>query len=348
MKIQPQTAVAGGADAGDEIALARAIGADGAEISRIRIRAGNTPQAAVGPGLGPDALRTGLETVREQGHGRVGRGDVAVIETAVGRAVAVHAEVGDVVRLKIVSPVKIKAHRIAGEAERRARNGEHQLIAADGVGDVAAHGRPIPAVGRGRVLKQRRRRRAHAAEIHRVIVAFPAGRVIFIGVNEQHHPVRTGGAGEVRVALREEIKIVRVARNFQHGEIVPAGGVRISAGRRNGRRVVAESRVVGRIVITWRNRIPLGKTAGQIDRLRRARGRRGADAFAPTVLADHLEIIIVRVPALHRFEVAAVFLVVFVHEIKATERAAIREQARVTIRRRGIRTGDPFVPLREK
>ena len=78
---------------------------------------------------------------------RVCCGDIAIIETAVGRAVAIHAKVGDVVGLEIIRPMKIELHRIRAPSPSDARGtASISLIAGDGVGDVAAHGRPSPAV----------------------------------------------------------------------------------------------------------------------------------------------------------------------------------------------------------
>ena len=238
--------------------------------------------------------------------------------------------------------MKIKRHGIIRQAERGARNSEHELVARDLVADVTAHRRPIPI--RAQVLAQHRRGSAHAAEVDGVIVTFPAGGVFLVGVEEQHHPVAAGGSGDVRVALGEKVEVGDVAGHFQHGKIIAAGEVGVIAILGDGGGIVAPDGVVGGVKERRRHVGPIAEVSPQIDALRRTGGGSCADALAQAILGGHLEVIRIRVAAAHRLNIAAVLGRVFVNKVEPIRRTRLAQQGDRP-RRGGLQSPrNPLVP----
>ena len=275
------------------------------------------PTAARRPCSGPRGLLAAFEVVAGERDLGLPGCLVAIIESAVGRAVAVDPEIADVTgHLKIIRPVEVKADGVPAQPKISAGDAKHQLVAANFVRNAADRRRPTPTIGRRGIAAERRRRSPHAAEADGVIVPFPAGGVILVGVEEQHHPVAAGGSGDVRVALGEKVEVGDVARYFQHGKIIAAGEVGVTTILGDGGGKVAPDRVIGGVKERPRHVGPIAEVAPQIDALRCTGGRSCADALAQAILGGHLEVIRIRVTAAHRLYIAAVLGRVLVNKVE--------------------------------
>ena len=251
---------------------------------------------------------------------------VAVIEATVRSAVSIDSKVGDVAGcLKIVRPVEVEADGIGSEPEIGSGKAQHECVTGNFEGDIAPEGGPDPPIGGGRVAGEGGCGCANSIQVKGIVVSLPAGRMVLIRIDEQDHPVAPGSAGDVRSALGKEVEIGLVPCDFEQCEIVPSGGVGVDAVLLDGGGKIARDRVIGGIEEGCCHVGPIAEVPAHVNGLWRTAGRNRTRAFALAILTHHLEIIVVGVASLHRFDVPVVFLIVFVHEIETVRRAGLSQ-----------------------
>ena len=204
----------------------------------------------------------------------------------------------------------------SGSADRQSRDGQVQL-GPRGPGADLRDLLPLPSAG---VPLQPGRPVGVDGPVDDEVEAFPAGAMISVGVDEEHHPVRAGPRGQGRPRPGVEEDGLRVAGDLASHQVVAARSVDVVCPA--GAVVIARARVA-RVVeelggdVLSRHRSP-----------RRCRSTSGLEALGIAemplyrrTLRRELIVVAVTVPALHRLDVAAVLAIELVDELDRGRRA---------------------------